>query len=153
MTNDEILKACITQALQSSCLRSKCGSIIIFDNIVVGKGFNSPPQNICLKKCFKDELPSNFKSDKTCCVHAEQRSIIDTLIFNPRLIVGSSLYFVRLDNQNMPLPSGDPYCTICSKLALDVGVEYFCLWNGFSFTKYKTDIYNQLSFNYENNRF
>lgn len=29
-------------ALKSGCLRSKCGSIIIKDNRIIGRGFNSP---------------------------------------------------------------------------------------------------------------
>jgi deoxycytidylate deaminase len=60
------------EALKSLCLRRKCGAVIVKDNLTIGRGTNSPPGNIKLEKCFKDSLPQNFKSDRTCCIHAEQ---------------------------------------------------------------------------------
>ncbi|MFH0906128.1 MAG: hypothetical protein V1824_02220, partial [archaeon] len=33
-------------ALNSTCNRAHCGSIIVKDNIIIGKGFNSPPLNL-----------------------------------------------------------------------------------------------------------
>jgi deoxycytidylate deaminase len=96
--------------------------------------------------CFKDSLSIDFKSDKTCCIHAEQRAIIDTLRKNPERISGSSLFFIRLDENDIPKRSGDPYCTICSKMALDVGIKYFNLWHNDGWVAYETDYYNKLSF-------
>jgi len=144
----EILQLCIEEALKSTCLRSKCGSIITSSNgLIVGKGFNSPPLNKYIEICNKDNLSEKFKSDKTCCMHAEQRAIIDALQ-NSYSLLGSCLYFIRLDQDNNPLKAGDPYCTICSKMALDVQISYFCLWNGSLFIKYNTIEYNKKSFNY-----
>lgn len=70
-------------AKNSNCLRSKCGSIIVKENIIIGEGYNSPPKNKILEKCFKEELPEDFISDRTCCVHAEDRAIKDALKLNP----------------------------------------------------------------------
>lgn len=71
-------------ALSSSCYKSKCGSVIVKDGEVIGRGFNSPPKNKILEHCFKDDLPADFRSDKTCCVHAEQRAIMDALRDNSK---------------------------------------------------------------------
>ena len=105
----------IQVALNSTCYRSKCGSVIVKDNTIIGRGFNSPPQNKTLDHCFKEYLPVNVKSDKTCCVHAEQRAIMNALRNNPNKIIDSILYFIRLDRDNNPTKADKPYCTICSR--------------------------------------
>jgi len=112
----------------STCLRSKCGSVIVQDNQIIGRGFNSPPQNIPLEQCIKDNLPHDFKSDKTCCLHAEQRAIIDAIINHPAKLPGSRLYFIRIDENNNKLYADKPYCTICSKMTLDTNISEFVLW-------------------------
>lgn len=138
----------IDVAKLSPCFRSKCGSVLIKDKQIIGSGFNSPPLNTKLDHCLKDDLPDNFKSDKTCCVHAEQRAIMDALKNNPQKINGSRLYFIRVDLENNILKAGQPYCTICSKMALDSGVSEFVLWHEEGICVYNTQEYNQLSFSY-----
>ena len=115
---------------------------------IVGIGHNSQPCDI-EARCFKDSLPKDFKSDKTCCVHAEQRAIMDGLKMNPSKLKGSTLYFIRLGNFGEPLVAGEPYCTICSKMALDVGIKEFCLWKENGWKHYNTKEYNDLSFKFK----
>jgi deoxycytidylate deaminase len=144
----------ITQAIQialsSTCQRARCGSVIVFDNKIIGSGFNSPAKNIEeQRRCSSAKAPYHKKvTDKTCCVHAEQRAIMDALRSNPDLIVGSRLYFVRLAENGDPTYSGKPYCTICSKMALDVGIKEFVLWHEQGIGVYDTAEYNILSFQY-----
>ena len=76
------------------------------------------------------------------------RAIIDTLKKNSDKIVGSRLYFVRLDINNKPKKSKKPYCTICSKMALDVGIKEFVLWHERGICVYNTEEYNELSSQY-----
>lgn len=135
------------KAKSSFCGRSRCGSIIVKDYNIIGQGHNSMPGNVC-GTCFKDTLPSNFKSDKTCCIHAEQRAIMDALSKYPKDIIGSTLYFVRINNKGEILKAGKPYCTICSKMVLDVGIAEFVLWHEKGITVYDTKEYNDLSFQY-----
>jgi len=135
-------------AKQSTCHRSKCGSIILSESgKIIGIGYNSMPCNE-EGTCFKDDLSAGFKSDKTCCVHAEQRAIMDAMKINPSQIEGSLLLFIRLDENDSPKRSGEPYCTICSKMALDAGVGRFALWHKEGWTAYETNYYNKLSFEY-----
>ena len=153
----------------SQCLRKKCGAIILKKNVIIGEGFNSQPQNKKSDYCRKtNELLKiqNFKSDKTCCIHAEQRAILDAM-FNKELFnfeedsiqdcfKNSIIYFTFIDGKEKRIPSGKPYCTICSKLALDVGIEKWCLWHDKSVYGeegvylYDSFEYNELSF--ENNK-
>ena len=138
-------------ALNATCKRSKCGSIIVKSDEIIGQGFNSPPQNNDdQRRCNYSKNAYHKKvTDKTCCVHAEQRAIMDALITNPDKIAGSRLYFIRLNDGGLLSRAGQPYCTICSKLALDVGIDEFVLWHEKGVCVYKTDEYNLLSFEYE----
>lgn len=146
--SDAIMENLVKTAKQATCKRSKCGSIIITkDGDIVGFGYNSMPCND-IGECKKDGLPADFKSDKTCCIHAEQRAIITALKQGYDLI-GSTLYFIRLDENDKPKMSGEPYCTICSKMALDVGIDRFVLWKKEGWTSYETKYYNELSFQYK----
>jgi len=136
-------------ALSSPCFRSRCGSVIVKNNKVIGSGFNSPPKGKVLSHCLKDDLPKDFKSDRTCCIHAEQRAIMDALQNNHKEIIGSRLYFIRLDETGKKTRAGDLYCTICSKMALDAGLAEFVLWQEKGICVYNTDEYNNLSFLYK----
>ncbi len=137
-----------TAATYAACFRSKCGSVIVKDDQIIGKGYNSPPSDTKLEYCLKDALPVDFKSDKTCCMHAEQRAIIDALQHHPEKLPGSRLYFIRLDEKGEKKKSGEPYCTICSKMSLDAGVAEFVLWREEGICVYDTKEYNELSFKF-----
>jgi len=140
----------IEVAQKATCQRSRCGSVIVQLDEIVGSGFNSPPQDIEEQRRCSFEKDSYHKkvTDKTCCVHAEQRAIMDALRKNPEKLPGSSLYFIRLDDNELPSRAGEPYCTICSKMALDVGIAEFVLWHDKGVFAYDAKEYNQLSFQY-----
>lgn len=140
------LRECVELAKKSCCLRSKCGSIIVSGGNVLGRGYNSPPGDNPVQECFKDSLPKDFKSDRTCCVHAEQRAVMDALRNNPEKIAGSRIYFIRINDEGEMLEAGDPYCTICSKMVLDAGVKEFVLLRREGVCVYDTTEYNNLSF-------
>lgn len=142
---EKFFEEALLQCQNSLCLSSQSGCVIVKDNQLIGKGTNSPPGNNCLEKCVKDDWPADFRSDKTCCVHAEQRAIMDALKHHSENIAGSTLYYIRKKN-GQKVFAGKPYCTICSKLALDVGISEFVLWHEEGITAYDAAEYNQLSF-------
>ena len=137
-------------AQKATCERSKCGCVIVKDGEIIGKGFNSPPQNLeSQRRCHCDKEQYHRKvTDKTCCIHAEQRAILDALKFASDKLIGSDLYFIRLDQEGKPAKSGNPYCTICSKMALEVGIKAFHLWYSEGIVAYDTEEYNILSYQY-----
>jgi len=137
-------------AINSSCKRSKCGSVMVSDSRIIGQGFNSPPANLeGQRKCLRNKGDYNFKvTDKTCCVHAEQRAIMDALKNNPKGLENSKIYFIRLDMKDKILFAGDPYCTICSKMALDTGIKNFVLYHLDGIIEYNAEEYNLLSYEY-----
>lgn len=149
---EAVIYMCVAQkiALSSHCLKHHCGSVIVKDKDMIGKGFNSPPLDHVVKECIKDNLPKDFKSDRHCCIHAEQRAIMDALRRNSSRIAGSRLYFIRVDPQGERLFAGRPYCTTCSKMALDAGISEFTLWHEEGICVYNTDEYNHISFAWQN---
>jgi len=80
-------------------------------------------------------------------VHAEVRAIIDA-IRTACWIGGSTLYFTRIDPEGHLLRSGQPYCTVCSRLALDTGVASFALWQDDGIRLFDTHHYNDLSYEF-----
>lgn len=137
-------------ALSATCKRSRCGCVIVKDGEIIGEGFNSPPKDLeNQRRCQNDKTKYGLKvTDKTCCIHAEERALLDALKRNSEKIEGSRLYFIRLDKQGKKQFSEAPYCTLCSKLALDTGVAEFLLWHERGITSYETEEYNDLSFEY-----
>jgi deoxycytidylate deaminase len=145
------LELAVEIARSSSCNRSHCGSLIVSDSKIIGQGFNSPPWQLESQKrcsCNKDSYNQKV-TDKTCCIHAEQRAIMDALQHHPDRLVWSRLYFIRLDETGNISFAGKPYCTICSKMSLDVGISEFVLWHEQGIAIYDTDEYNNLSFWYD----
>lgn len=137
-------------ALKATCLRARCGSTIVKDGEVIGAGCNTPPKDSeGHRRCSNPKEVYHKKvTDKTCCIHAEQRAIMDALRKNPEKLAGSRLYFIRLDKDGKLSKAGKPYCTICSKMALDAGISEFVLWHEKGITAYDTEEYNKLSYRF-----
>lgn len=137
-------------ALDATCLRAKCGSVIVAeDGEIIGQGFNAPPlEDESQRTCDVDwNLDSKPKYDKTCCVHAEWNAIIAACKNAPDKLSGATLYFMRVDNDGNFTDAGEPYCTVCSRLALQSELSKFALWNGGPDIRPTTD-YNLQSYEY-----
>jgi len=154
----EIFEWVRREALQSTCLRARCGTVILrpgygtVQERIIGAGYNSPAGKEPERCSRKHEIDPSFKSDRTCCVHAEQRAIMDALRTNPDYLSKSILYFGRVDDQGNLKTSGKPYCTICSKMALDVGIGSWVLSHDTGFREYPSQFYNDLSFQYKRDK-
>lgn len=150
MEHKDFMREAAKVARLATCKRAKCGSIIVKDNATIGTGFNSPAGNLeSQRRCDIDKEKLHKKvTDKTCCMHAEQRAIFDALRNNPDKLPGSTLYFVRLDKDGQIEKAGKPYCTICSKMALDVGIRSFVLWHEAGIKVYDMQEYNLISLGY-----
>jgi deoxycytidylate deaminase len=136
-------------AKKALCLRAKCGTVIVKDGEIIGEGYNAPPLDKEKNRtCNIDRSFGKPKYDKTCCMHAEWRAILDAEKRNTEKLKGSKLYFVRIDDDDKIKKSGKPYCTVCSRMALDVGIDKFLLWQEDGICEYPTDEYNKLSYEF-----
>jgi deoxycytidylate deaminase len=137
-------------AEKAMCLKAHCGTVIVKDNEIIGTGYNAPAldkeeNRTCTDEDYDFSKKPHF--DRTCCMHAEWRAIIDALKNNPDKIKDSKLYFTRVDGEAKIKKSGEPYCTVCSRLALDTGIAEFLLWQDKGICAYQTDEYNKISYN------
>ncbi len=136
-------------ARTSLCQNRKCGTVIVKDSEIIGQGYNAPPldkeEN---RTCSQDLGPGKPNFDKTCCMHAEWRAILDASKRNPDKLLGSTLYFTSVKDTGEIKFSGKPCCTTCSRMALDAGIETFILWHKDGVCEYPTVEYNHLSYSY-----
>lgn len=154
MTDAEWMHFVGLAARKSLCLKSKCGALIVAGDEVIGRGYNAPPlDDLTHRKCHL-VAPSRLKpkSDRTCCVHAECRAITAALKTSSRRLEGATMYFTRINESGNVVASGLPYCTLCSRFALDVGITSWVLWHGpdgGGFRHYEAGEYNRLSHLYD----
>lgn len=149
MTHEDYFREAGKVAEKALCLRDKCGAVIVKDGLIIGCGYNAPPKDdITMRKCHLELVTSpKPKSDRTCCMHAEWRAVLNALPTGN--IVGSTLYFVRVNEYGeIKQSNGVPYCTVCSRLALDVGIAQFGLWTKEGVGMFPTDQYNELSYQF-----
>lgn len=135
-------------AQSAKCYQAKCGTVIVKDNKVIGNGFNGPPlgeesNRTCGSKRNTEIKP---KYDKTCCIHAEWCAILNACKTHPEEIIGSTLYFMRINESGKFTDAGDPYCTVCSRLTMESGVGYFALWNNDGIDMYTAEEYDRASY-------
>lgn len=148
--HEHFFREAMLVAQEATCLRARCGSVVVSkDGTVIGRGFNAPPLNDENQRKCEATLDSTLKpkSDRTCCVHAEWNAILNASINNGLHMAGSTLYFMRVDEDGNFTNAGEPYCTVCSRLALQSGVSVFGLWeNGPRMIP--TNLYNEMSYAY-----
>lgn len=138
------------EAKDATCLRAKCGSVIVKDMVRIGSGFNSPALDNEDQRLCEAEMDTSAKPkyDKTCCIHAEWRAVLDACKTSADKLAGSVLYFMRINEQGEFTDAGEPFCTVCSRLTLEAGVSEFALYNDGGADIYPADEYNLKS--YEN---
>jgi hypothetical protein len=141
-------EAAAEQARLSICPGGYCGSVIVKDGRIIGLGYNGQTDGSSERCEIVYDLSVKPKFDKTCCVHAEWRAILDACKRAGDEISGSTLYFMRVDETGDFTDAGVPYCTVCSRLALESGVGWFALWNDNGADIYDTDEYNRKSYEY-----
>lgn len=146
----QYFEAAAEVAQQATCRRAKCGSVIIKNDVIIGRGYNAPAlddesQRTCEEAWDYSKKP---KYDLTCCVHAEWNAILDACKNNSDEIAGSTLYFMRINENGDLTDAGEPYCTTCSRLALQSGVGFFALWNAGMAEIYETGEYNKKSYDF-----
>lgn len=137
-------------AAKATCNRAHCGTVIVKDGEIIGSGFNGPALGDEANRTCNSEYDLSIKPkyDKTCCIHAEWRAILDACKNNATKIGGSTLYFMRVDQNNDFTNAGDPYCTTCSRFTLESGVGFFALWNNEGADVYTATEYNEKSYDF-----
>lgn len=138
-------------AQSSTCLKDHCGAVLVRqDQLVIGRGYNAPPlgeesNRTCLMQFDRTRKP---QYDLTCCVHAEWAALDEAERLHQHSLPGSTMYFMRLDDQGAWTDAGQPRCTVCSRLTMMMRVERFALWNNGGVDLYPLPEYDRLSYAY-----
>ncbi len=138
-------------ARRATCRRARCGSIVVApDGAVIGTGYNSPLLDKESNRVCENDYSSSKKLHygRTCCVHAEWRAILDASKNHSGKIDGSTIYFMRIDADGNFTPAGEPFCTVCSRLAAEAGITEFALWNEDGAYVYDAEEYNRKSYEF-----
>ena len=147
---EKYLELATREARKSSCTRAQCGGVLVNGGKIIGRGYNSPPLNDENNRMCENEYTysngEKLKYDTTCCIHAEWRVLIDAVKRNPKLVKGSTLYFMRIE-EGEPIPT-QPFCTVCSRLLLGNGVKDVVLWQDEGLVLYDTKNYNQANYSF-----
>jgi deoxycytidylate deaminase len=141
-------EAAAAVAKHATCHQAKCGTVIASNGDIIGQGYNGPAlDDEASRTCGAQyDLTKKPKYDKTCCIHAEWRAILDACKRNASKIAGSTLYFMRVDEHGDFTDAGEPFCTTCSRLTLEAGIGQFALWNDNGADLYNAAEYNKKSY-------
>lgn len=137
-------------AKEAACTRARCGTVIVKDGRIIGRGSNGPPLgDESRRTCGATyNLSKKPKYDKTCCIHAEWRAILNACKDFGHAIEGADLYFMRVDGEGNFTDAGQPFCTVCSRLAMESGIATFALWDSSEAKIYNAAEYDAVSYNF-----
>lgn len=135
-------------AKQATCHRAHCGTVIVKDKAVIGEGYNGPARALESNRTCNAGRDYSIKPkyDKTCCIHAEWRAILNACKRSGNEVEGARLYFMRVDEQGNFTDAGQPFCTVCSRLTLESGIKEFALWNDGGADVYEAAEYDRVSY-------
>ena len=129
----------------AKCLKSKRGVVLVKNEKMISEGWNAPPEGEqeCAS-CLRDSIDKKVNTEPCRAVHAEARAILNAYKNSHYDLTGSRMYHIKVKNDEINL-SGNPSCTICSKLVLEAGISEFVLWQKEGVCIYDTREFNKLS--------
>lgn len=140
-------------AKKATCQQRKCGAVVVRNDEILGIGYNSPPRNLeSQRRCHINKSDLHEKiTDNTCCVHAERRAISKAVKKTRGTLNGATIYFTSVNEKGNRLPSGDIYCTDCSKNSLDECILEWVLERKDGVYAYSAEEFNNISYSYGKN--
>lgn len=121
----------------SPCQRDQRGVVIVKNGILIGEGFNAPPEGFICEPQYCEP------TCKTYAVHAEMNAIVDAVCRGNDLF-GSRMYHARVEHGKL-LDSRKPRCGDCSKHVIAFSIAEFVLKHKDGFTLYTAHEFNYLS--------
>lgn len=114
-------------AERSTCLRKKCGAVIVNNDEIIATGYNGAPRGrincIDLGYCSKKKYFPNVRHagyDACRSVHAEQNAIISGA---RKDMLGGSLYLVQFRTESGEYEKNPGCCQLCRKMIINSGIK------------------------------
>lgn len=111
---------------RSTCIRAKCGTVLVNIDAIISTGYNGNPRNqsnCCdVGKCPRENYAPNEGRNLCNAVHGEMNCIVNLVRVGGGSSINSVMYvwFKRLDNSKN---SYDKPCGECMKLILNSGIK------------------------------
>ena len=112
---------------RSTCLRKKCGAVIVNNDEIIATGYNGAPRGrvncIDLGYCSKKKFFPNVRHagyDACRSVHAEQNAIISGA---RKDMLGGILYLVQYRTDSGEYEIGPGCCQLCRKMIINSGIK------------------------------
>lgn len=137
-------------AQQSLCKKSKRGAVIVRENEILGGGYNQATLFGYCNPCVRLEIRDNTQMEMCPEIHAEQMAIFNALNTIPKgeSLNGSRLYHIKT-KEGIPVYSGSPTCTSCSKPIFFLGINEVVLSHKEGYAIYPSEEFNRLSLEYQ----
>ncbi len=142
----KFIREAALEAEKSTCRKSKRGVVIVKEGRIIGRGYNKVTIEGLCDPCIRRDILDHSRVELCSAVHAEQVAILDALNEGNNL-KGSRMYHIRVKNKEIKT-SGEPSCTVCSRIVLESGIKEFVLMQQKGFALYDSKEFNELSFNY-----
>lgn len=133
------------EAIKSTCKKSQRGAIIVKKGKILGRGHNKVTLEKLCNPCIRETITDNSRVELCSAIHAEQMAIIEA-VRKSESLAGARMYCIKI-KKGKPQPSGEPSCTVCSRLIYELGIE-FVLWHKEGYVVYAPRELNELSFKY-----
>ena len=132
------------EAKKSRCKKSQRGVVIELNGKIIGRGHNKPTlEHLC---CLREHIKDNSRVELCTAVHAEQMAIVDAANMG-KSISCARMYHIKLKDGEMRT-SGNPSCTVCSRIIGVSWISEFVLWHKEGYALYSIGEFNELSFDY-----
>lgn len=125
--DDYYLEIAKTVGLRSTCLRARCGSVIIQNGAIISTGYNGSVKGSenCCDRGTCPRQNSRPQEDKQLCsaCHSEANAIVNVARNGSGSTINSTLfvYFTRLDTH---INTYNKPCDECMKLIINAGIKY-----------------------------
>lgn len=143
---ERYMKIAADHAKNSECKKSQRGAIIVKNDEILGIGYNKVTLEELCNPCIREGINDNSRAELCSAIHAEQMAIIDA-VNNRKALVGSRMYHIKVKNGEMRT-SGNPSCTVCSRMIYESGIKEFVLLHEDGYVVYDAKEFNELSFKY-----
>jgi len=128
---DYFLQIANAVGLRSTCLRARCGAIIVQNGTIISTGYNGSTR--CSENCSTVGIckrpDSSPEKDKHLCpaIHGEINSIINLARNGSGSTINSTMFvhFVRMDDK---INTYNKPCTECMRVIINAGIKFIVLY-------------------------
>lgn len=122
-----LLEQCIKMAERSDCKKLRFGVVVMRDDVILSRGYNTPLMNtrfMCEGACVRESIPSRTNSMVGACAHAEERAIM-ALLNDGQVVDGAEVYVAGIDSNGFLLDkTRDDYsCLRCATFMSHANIQ------------------------------